>query len=128
MYVLKSKELKLSGIPTLGTGALDKLMNHHWPGNIRELANIIERALITNMGEPLDFSELQPAVSPVESAGSINGSEALDDVVSRHIQKVLVKTEGRINGDGGAAELLQIHPNTLRNRMDKLGIKYGKVA
>ena len=49
----------------------------------------------------------------------------LDEVYAHHIEKVLKITNGKINGPGGAAEKLKIHPSALRKRMDKLGIKYG---
>ncbi len=55
---------------------------------------------------------------------SVDISYTLDEVTINHIQKVLLKSDGKIHGKGGAAELLGINPNTLRNRMNKLGIKY----
>jgi transcriptional regulator with GAF, ATPase, and Fis domain len=124
----KSKELNLPAIPDMATGAIDYLMNYHWPGNVRELENIVERAIILNPHGPLEFDTLissyekgTPAVSD-KSPEFVN----LDEVISDHIQKVLSKTEGKIHGPGGAAELLGINPSTLRNRMNKLGISYGR--
>jgi formate hydrogenlyase transcriptional activator len=123
---LKSKELKLPNIPKLAPGAVEPLMGYHWPGNVRELANVIERALITNPAGPVNFQSLQvPGFSPGKSV-TPGGSDALDEVVASHVRKVLAKTGGKVGGPGGAAELLQINPNTLRNRMDNLGITYGK--
>ncbi len=52
----------------------------------------------------------------------------LDDVITRHIREVLVKTRGKIHGQDGAAKVLGINSSTLRNRMNKLGIKYGRKA
>ncbi len=123
---LKSKELKLPELPELAVGAVEPLLQYNWPGNVRELANVVERALITRPHGPIDFqSSLLPGVDFGSKAVS-EKADALDSVISSHIQNVLTKTDGRINGAGGAAELLEIHPNTLRNRMDKLGIKYGR--
>ncbi|MBA3037779.1 MAG: sigma-54-dependent Fis family transcriptional regulator, partial [Desulfobacterium sp.] len=57
----------------------------------------------------------------------VNGRKLkLDELIASHIRLVLEETQGKISGAGGAAELLGINPNTLRCRMDKLGIKYGK--
>jgi hydrogenase-4 transcriptional activator len=51
---------------------------------------------------------------------------SLDEINRRHIERALILSQGRINGEDGAAELLRIKPNTLRRRMDKLGIPYGR--
>jgi transcriptional regulator with GAF, ATPase, and Fis domain len=125
---LKAKELKLPAIPTLTPGAVDPLMEYEWPGNVRELQNIVERALILNPNGPISFGHLimperGETSEQVEHAAE---SDNLDDVIVRHIRRVLVKTKGKIHGTGGAAELLGINPSTLRNRMNKLGINYGR--
>jgi hydrogenase-4 transcriptional activator len=65
--------------------------------------------------------ETQP-VTEVKSGGPLN----LDEAMFLHISKVLKMTKGKIHGPGGAAELLGINPNTLRGRMGKLGIMYGR--
>jgi transcriptional regulator with GAF, ATPase, and Fis domain len=121
---LKAKELKLSAVPSLAPHAMDRLMAYPWPGNVRELQNVVERALIIKPQGPLTFEGLiqkkRPA-GPLEAAAD-QGSLVLDDVVSHHIRKVLVKANGKIHGPGGAAELLGMKPSTLRNRMKKLNI------
>ena len=122
---LKSKHLKLPQIPTLSDGAIAPLMEYHWPGNVRELENVVERALILNPTGPLSFENLNlnqvRKTSSAQDAAKATGD--LDTVISRHIQNVLTNTEGRINGPGGAAEILGVNPSTLRHRMKKLGIK-----
>jgi transcriptional regulator with GAF, ATPase, and Fis domain len=125
---LKARELKLPTIPTLSPGAIDPLMTYHWPGNVRELENVIERALILNPAGPLTFEYLnlgQPEKS-LELRGQREETENLDELISRHIRRVLSKTKGKVNGSDGAAAFLGINPSTLRNRMKKLGIDYGR--
>jgi len=125
----KSRELQLASIPTLAPNAYDQLLAHHWPGNVRELENIVERAMILNKEGPLSFPELGARES-TETAPVFPSAEnepySLDHVMTAHIHKVLKKTGGRIEGQGGAAELLEINPGTLRGRMRKLGIAFGR--
>ncbi len=125
---LKAKELKLASIPSLAPGAIDTLMHYHWPGNVRELQNIIERALILQPDGPLTFEHLEktPTTPPPQPERISDTILKLDDVIADHIRHVLVKTDGKINGSDGAAALLGVNPSTLRNRMIKLGIKYGR--
>jgi transcriptional regulator with GAF, ATPase, and Fis domain len=125
---LKSREMNLPTIPTLSPAAIDPLMEHHWPGNVRELENVVERALILNPMGPLTFEHLnlgQPEKAP-ELRSQIEEAESLDELVSRHIRRVLSKTKGKVNGPEGAAAVLGVNPSTLRNRMKKLGIAYGR--
>jgi len=127
----KSRELKLPSAPPLTPGAIDRLTAYPWPGNVRELENLIERALIISHGEPLAFHSLMPdsQAGNVEEAGeAVHASRRLDDVVARHIRRVLAQTKGRVHGPGGAADILGINPSTLRNRMNQLGIPYGRKA
>jgi transcriptional regulator with GAF, ATPase, and Fis domain len=125
---LKSRELNLPAIPTLSPGAIDPLMEHHWPGNVRELENVVERVLILNPKGPLTFEHLslgQPEKA-LEVQGRSEETGTLDEVISRHIRRVLSETKGKVNGPDGAAAVLGINPSTLRNRMKKLGIDYGR--
>lgn len=125
---LKARELKFPAIPTLASGAIEPLMEYHWPGNVRELENVIERALILNPAGPLTFEHLnlgQPEKSP--TLQTLPGeTDNLNEVITRHIRRVLSKTNRKVNGPDGAAALLGINPSTLRNRMKKLGIDYGR--
>ena len=128
LLIRKSRELKLKIIPTLAPGAIDGLTTRCWKGNVRELENVVERALIRYRSGPLSFDpetdslreEIPGALTP------IGGYFRLDDVIFKHIEGVLNMTGGKINGPNGAAELLGVHPSTLRNRMKKLGIPYGR--
>ena len=125
----KSNELGIKKPPLLSLGAIDLLMAYDWPGNVRELENIVERALIVNKeGEPLSFDNLlshkEIKASIVQPSG--NESLLLDDAMSRHIKYVLDLTKGKVQGKGGAAELLGINASTLRARMRNMGISFGR--
>ncbi|MBN2440234.1 MAG: sigma 54-interacting transcriptional regulator [Spirochaetales bacterium] len=123
----KTKQLKLSGIPELAPGAISRLMNYDWPGNVRELENIIERALIVHDDQPLSFETLITGKTKENSLQpNPENPVTLDDVLKHHITKIVAQTKGKIHGPGGAAELLGINASTLRHKMNKLGIKYGK--
>jgi formate hydrogenlyase transcriptional activator len=111
---------------------MQRLVNYHWPGNIRELQNVIERAVILSNGSVLVLdAEFHLAARP-EGAGPnaiqhpdpslSSASSSLDDITKRHILSVLAQTAGIIEGPKGAAKILGVHPNTLRSRMQKLGI------
>ncbi len=125
----KSKDLKLSGSPKMAMGAIERLTDYRWPGNVRELENVVERELILNKYGPLRFDQIIPAQHANKPAIIHEPTDVpvnLDQVISRHIQKILSMTNGKVHGAGGAAELLGINPSTLRNRMNKLGISYGR--
>jgi len=125
---LKAKELKLGISPELVLGAIDYLMQYSWPGNVRELQNVIERALILNPKGPLSFKHLIIKESLATQREELMNPEVLnlDEMNIKHIKKVLKIANGKIHGNGGAAELLGVNPNTLRNKMNKLGIDYKK--
>jgi len=127
----KSRDLRLPTSPPLAPAAIDRLMAYPWPGNVRELENVIERALIVSMGSALTFDDLSGAKSGDEyktAVGRPDESFKLDEAISRHIRRVLDMTGGKVHGKGGAAEVLEINPSTLRNRMNLLGIPYGRRA
>jgi transcriptional regulator with GAF, ATPase, and Fis domain len=129
---LKAKELRLPEVPMIAEGALERLLEYDWPGNVRELANVVERALILSAGGQVDFKlmdGLSTGTAQLTAASiPVPRSEAddLDTVMSMHIKSILARTGGRIYGPGGAADLLGINASTLRSRMHKLGIEYGK--
>ena len=125
----KAKELKVGDTPGVADGAIDVLMTYAWPGNVRELANIVERAMILHQGEPLSFDELGAGPSRPATTGlppTDQQSLELDAVNAAHITRVLEMTNGKVHGPGGAGELLGVNPNTLRNKMKKLGIQLRK--
>ncbi len=128
----KSQEMKKAQIPTLASGALDRLMAYDWPGNVRELENAVERELIVSDKGELFFSDLGSQIKsypPDErDVDDVKGDAALslNEVMGRHIRQVLKRCNGRIEGPNGAARCLEIHPSTLRKRMKKLGIPFGR--
>jgi DNA-binding NtrC family response regulator len=115
----------------LAPGALERLKAYDWPGNVRELENLIERALIQGRGGILSFEMLSvPQVPASREMAYGTGRNptvlSLDEINDRHIRQALETAGGKINGPGGAAQILGLHPNTLRSRMNKLGIPYGR--
>jgi formate hydrogenlyase transcriptional activator len=100
--------------------AMEALRAYAWPGNVRELENVIERALILSTGSTLRFEETLGAAA--RGATAQPSLERLDHVERAHIRRVLGECGWKIAGKGHAAQTLGLHPNTLRSRMQKLGI------
>ena len=99
--------------------ALKRLQSYDFPGNVRELENIIERSIILSNNSRLVIDKALFRQEVV-----LDGQQlTLDEVQRRHILKTLVQTKGRISGQSGAAALLEINPRTLTSRMAKLGIQ-----
>jgi formate hydrogenlyase transcriptional activator len=137
-------------IEAVPQGIMDLLTRYAWPGNIRELQNLIERAVVLSQGPVLRLDRtLLPAVisdadaTVSEDAGMIplnvgpipaighaapnsvpENCLTLEEVEKGHILVVLKHTRGVIEGPKGAAKILKLHPNTLRSRIKKLGIKH----
>ena len=124
--------------------AIEQLRDYAWPGNVRELLNVLEREAILSKSSTLEvFDDLRlgPAApgagrdlsrsTSTEGAATGDGVPdldgdrlpTLDEVERRYIEHVLERVGGRIQGDGCAAEILGLHPNTLRSRMKKLGVR-----
>lgn len=127
----KSRELALPGFSTLAPEALEQLIRHDWPGNVRELENAIERTLIISKNQPFVFDDLtvmdgnreQDLVS--ERGRSFLTLESID---REHIKQVMQHTNGKIEGRSGAAEILGMNSGTLRQKMRKLRIPFGRKA
>jgi formate hydrogenlyase transcriptional activator len=113
---------------------VDRLVAYSWPGNIRELQNVIERAVVLSTGPVLRLGpDLLPLLDEVdtsaeEAAGKSDDQRliSLADAERRHIESILAHTKGVVEGADGAARILDMHPNTLRSRMKKLGIPFGR--
>jgi transcriptional regulator with GAF, ATPase, and Fis domain len=106
--------------------AMQALTAYDWPGNVRELENVVERALVLAHGSTLQLEDpggaTRPTAAPIATPAARASLLALDDVEREHIRSVLERCGWRVNGAGNAAEVLGLHPNTLRFRMKKLGI------
>jgi PAS domain S-box-containing protein len=109
---------KIESIPN---AILARLLQYDWPGNVRELEHLIERSIIISSGSTLTLGN---DWASLPKAGS-DGETALDlvSVERQHIIKVLRRTSWRIEGNGGAAAILDIHPSTLRFKLKKMGIR-----
>ena len=128
----KSREMGLATVPDIAPGSIEKLWNYNWPGNVREVQNIVERALIVCKNKPfLVFDHLGENYQPAKSTPTTIINEevlSIDQLLSQHITRVMSLTGGRIAGENGAAKLLGIKPTTLRAKMEKLGIPFGRKA
>jgi len=109
--------------PSVSPETIESLLAYAWPGNIRELENVIERAVILSQGAQLDLAGWRPTAAP---GGSEQGIQTLEELERKHILAVLEVTGGRVSGERGAAKLLGMKPTTLDARMKKLGISRRK--
>ncbi|MDQ2869675.1 MAG: sigma 54-interacting transcriptional regulator, partial [Acidobacteriota bacterium] len=108
-------------IERVSQATLTKLAGYGWPGNIRELENVIERAVILSTSPILEIGDELLGKDHRTSSASSAGS-TLQDIEKRHILETLKSTRWVVEGPSGAARILAMHPNTLRSRMSKLGI------
>ncbi len=125
--------------------SMERLMEYQWPGNVRELENVIERALVLSSGGVLEIGrDFLPTIAPIAAPPVVasvtspvvapdgappaaappasSGSSSLEEVERAHISATLNKTDWVIEGPRGAARILDMHPNTLRSRIKKLGL------
>jgi transcriptional regulator with GAF, ATPase, and Fis domain len=128
---LSAKELGCPK-PRLTRAAITKLQNYHWPGNIRELRNVIERAIIISRGGALDFDlpASEPALVPRPAVQEESKTQAeflteaeLQQRERENLLVILEKAHWKIMGPEGAAELLGVKPTTLMTRMKKMGLR-----
>jgi transcriptional regulator with GAF, ATPase, and Fis domain len=116
-------------ITEMAPSTMDNLLRYGWPGNIRELRNVIERAMITSKEPTLVIPETlgsEPQFSgPVEVTGVQDDLRLLplEEIERRHIRSALEVTGWRVSGHNGAASILKMHPSTLRSRMKKMGLQ-----
>jgi len=112
------------------------LVSYPWPGNVRELGTVMDRAAILGNGRALEVAKALGVQATGPASAGANGSATssprperiipLDEAMKRHIEAALHATRGRIEGPQGTAALLDINPHTLRARMRKLGIDWGR--
>jgi len=109
-------------IDTISSAAMSALQEYSWPGNIRELRNVVERAMIVARGRELTFTVPKPLRAVA------NRSLRIVDVEREHVRSVLESTRWRIRGASGAAERLGLPPTTLETRMARLGLSRPRTA
>lgn len=111
-------------VTEIGESALKSLLSYQWPGNIRELENLIERSILLAKTNTIEHIPL-PAFDEIKINANSNEwfFKTIQENEREHIINVLEKCNGRIRGAGGASEILGLPPTTLASRMQKLGIK-----
>ena len=133
MFFLSHYAKKLDcNVQGISQDAIDRLVAYSWPGNVRELQNVMERAVILSTGPII---EAEPDLVQMLSSGALPAKTGeiavpakplafatLEELERDHILAALKQTGGVVEGPKGAAGMLNLHPNTLRHRMDKLGI------
>jgi formate hydrogenlyase transcriptional activator len=114
-------------IRNVGKQTLDQLRAYHWPGNIRELQNVVERAVILSEGDTFVVDASWLKLESEESERPHEGLSALADREIEMIEAALAESHGRISGPSGAAAKLGIPRQTLESKIKRLGIdKYGQ--
>ena len=104
------------------------LSQYRWPGNVREMAAVMDRAVLVGQGQALNVAAAlgqgpSPSAPPADVPADVTGAiEPLDFIIQRHIETALRAAHGRVEGRHGAARMLHINPHTLRARMRKLQI------
>jgi chemotaxis protein methyltransferase CheR len=111
-------------ITSISPAMMRSLQAYNWPGNIRELANVIERAVINAQGPVLRLAEDIQA----DGQSSEAHEKTLEEIERNYIIQILDQTRWRIEGQTGAAHILGLNPSTLRTRMVKLGIQRPRTA
>ena len=136
-YVLRYSKRFGKKVEGVSQEAMDRLLSYPWPGNVRELQNVVERAIVLSTGPTL---RLDKDLVPVTPPGNLEVPEiiaydarpagltssrlpTLEEMERSHILAALQQAAGVVEGPKGAARLLNLHPNTLRHRMNKFGIK-----
>ncbi len=111
-------------ISAITNDALQEMIHYDWPGNIRELEHVVEHSVISSKSSKLSLAR-PLLITKNTSAKSLTEFriKTLNDNEKEYILTILKYCNGRVRGNGGAAQLLAIHPNTLESRMVKLGIK-----
>jgi formate hydrogenlyase transcriptional activator len=119
-------------IDTIPSETMTTLVRYHWPGNIRELQNVIERAVILSIGPvlkvPTDELHLRTSSPPANNSGHGNLQAVLDDAERQGIVATLEKTNWIVAGPNGAAARLGMKRSTLQSRMQKLGIRVSRTG
>lgn len=126
-FAQKFRSRLKKNISSIDAASLERLQDYAWPGNVRELEHVIERAVLLAEGETLfvdlTLSREERSATNVAAAPASTKLRTLEEMERDYIAEVLRRTQGAIAGKGGAAEILDLPPSTLRDRMKKLGLK-----
>jgi transcriptional regulator with GAF, ATPase, and Fis domain len=121
-HFVKKYESKMGReIKNIPDKVIDALMLYDWPGNIRELENMVERALIISVGSTLEYGDWIPATK--NNLANQTKLLKMEEVEKEHIISALNQTNWKVSGEKGAAIILGLNPTTLESRMKKLEIK-----
>lgn len=119
-FVLKLSTRMGKRIETIPKAVMDALAAYSWPGNIRELQNVIERGVILSQSGCLQLGDWLPSPN---SAPPATWVQTMEEMERRHILDTLELTGWRVSGEHGAAKILGRRPTTLESRMQRLGIQ-----
>ncbi|HTS43037.1 MAG TPA: sigma 54-interacting transcriptional regulator [Puia sp.] len=119
-YIEKKARKHGKSITQVSKSDMNYLLQHDWPGNIRQLKNVIERAVISSVNGILKIEHAMLEANKIP--GQSRSTSSLENIERNYILKVLQECNWQIAGPGGAAEILTINSNTLRSRMKKLNI------
>lgn len=119
-FVKKFSAIMGKRVDSVSARAMEGLKSYPWPGNIRELEHVVERAIILSHGPELELGDWMPKGAVLAGNGS---AVTLEEMERAYILDILAQTNWRVSGDRGAAKILGLNPTTLEARMKKLGIE-----
>jgi DNA-binding NtrC family response regulator len=128
-FLNKHTKLSYNQAKKVSPQALEKLLAYSWPGNIRELENVIERHVITTpfgIISSIDLQEEETADN--QKLRDVSNTKSVSDNEKHYILAALTKSNGKVSGKGGAAEILNLPAATLVSKMKKLGINWSFVS
>lgn len=133
-FIATFNEKYSKNIHQISEPLMDELIEYSWPGNIRQLRNIIESAVITSSGAIFKLDNALPVIDSslfiepnLPFNKSLNKLGSLEEIERHHITHILKHCNWKIAGKSGAAEILKLPPSTLRSKITKLGIALNKI-
>ena len=117
-FIARNSKTYNKSLQQISKADMQRLLEYTWPGNVRELKNVIERSVIASSGSTLKLDWFLGEMTSSEQ----KNFETLENFERNYIFKIMEECHWKINGENGAAEKLDMHPNTLRSKMKKLGI------
>jgi transcriptional regulator with GAF, ATPase, and Fis domain len=127
-FINKYAKLYNMNVRSISKSALSDLMNHDWPGNIRELENQVERCVVSARTDCIESVYITKSKELIADAKAINSFKTIDEVEKEHILIVLEQCNHKVYGPSGAAALLNTPPSTLTSKMKRLGITSSYMA